>query len=41
MVPNYDPDIIVSGRELDVEIPDVYRDICVLPDEFPVVVGRL
>ena len=37
VVPPYDPDIIVPGRELDVEIPDVDRDICVLPDEFPVV----
>ena len=38
VVPPYDPDIIVPGRELDVEIPDVDREICVLPDEFPVVV---
>ena len=34
----YDLDIIVPGRELGVDIPDVDRDICVLPDEFPVVV---
>ena len=40
MIPPYDLDTIVPGRELDVEIPDVDRDICVLPDEFPVVVDR-
>ena len=27
----------MPGRELDVEIPDVDREICVLLDEFPVV----
>ena len=37
VVPPYDPDMILPGREMDVEIPDVDRDICVLPDEFPVV----
>ena len=40
VVPPYDPDKILPGREMDVEIPDVDRDICVLPDEFPVVVDR-
>ena len=40
VVPPYDPDIIAPGWELDVEIPDVDRDICVLPAEFPVVVDR-
>ena len=40
VIPPYDPDTIVPGRELDVEIPDVDTDICVLPDEFPVVVDR-
>ena len=40
VVPPYDPDMILPRRELDVEIPDIYRDICVLPDEFPVVVDK-
>ena len=30
----------MPGQELDVEIPDVDKDICVLPDELPVVVYR-
>ena len=40
VVPPYDPDMILPGRESEVEIPDVDRDICVLPDEFPVVVDK-
>ena len=36
----YDPDMILPGREMYVEIPDVDRDICILPDEFPVVVDK-
>ena len=40
VVPPYAPDIIVPGQELDVEIPDVDKDLCVLPDELPVVVDR-
>ena len=41
VVPPYAPDMILPGREMDVEIPDVDRDICVLPDEFPVVVDTM
>ena len=41
VVPPYDPDMILPGREMDVEISDVDRDICVLPDEFPVVVDKM
>ena len=40
MVPPYDPDMILPGWEMYVEIPDVDRDICVLPDEVPVVVDK-
>ena len=40
VVPPYDPDMILPGWEMDVEIPDVDRDICVLSDEFPVVVYK-
>ena len=29
VVPPYDPDMILPGREMDVAIPDVDRDICV------------
>ena len=36
--PPYEPDMVLPEREMDVGIPDVGRDICVLPDEFPVVV---
>ena len=40
VVPSYEPDMVLPGREMNVEIPDVDRDICVLPDEFPVVVDK-
>ena len=40
VVPPYDPEMILPGQEMDMEIPDVNQDICVLPDEFPVVVDR-
>ena len=30
----------LPGREMDMDILDVDRDICVLPDEFPVVVDK-
>ena len=40
VVPPYDVDMILPGRELDVEISDVDRDICVMPDEFPVVIDQ-
>ena len=40
VVPPYDPDIILPRREMDVEIPYIDRDICVLPDEFLVVVDK-
>ena len=33
------PDVILSGRKLNVKISDVSREICVVPDEFPVVVA--
>ena len=39
VVPPSDPDMILPGREMEVEISR-YRDICVLPDEFPVVVDK-
>ena len=35
------PDVILSGRELNVEISDVSREICAVPDEFPVVVATM
>ena len=34
------PDVIISGRESTVMISDVSRDICVEPDELPVVVSK-
>ena len=34
------PDIIFSGRKLNVKISDVSRGICVVPDQFPVVVPK-
>ena len=40
VVPPYEPDMVLPGREMNMEIPDVDRDICVLPDEFPVVVDK-
>ena len=40
MVPPYEPNMALPGREMNVEIPDVDRDICVLPDECPVVVDK-
>ena len=33
-------DIIISGRESTVMISDVGRDICVEPDQFPLVVSK-
>ena len=41
VVPPYEPDMVLPGREMDVGITDVGRDICVLPDEFPVVVDKM
>ena len=41
MVPPYVPDMVLPGREMDAGIPDVGRDICVLPYEFPVVVDKM
>ena len=35
------PDVIFSGRELNVKISDVSREICVVPDEFPAVVAMV
>ena len=40
VVPPYDPDMKLPEWETDVEISDVDRDICVLPDELPVVVDK-
>ena len=34
------PDVIVSGWKLDMKISDVSRGICVIPDEFPVIVPK-
>ena len=34
------PDVIFSGRKLNVKISDVSRGICVVPDQFPVVVPK-
>ena len=34
------PDMTLPGRELGVEISEVDREICVVPDEFPVVVAK-
>ena len=39
VVPDYVPDILLSGRDIDVELTDLTRDIHVLPDVFPT--GRL
>ena len=35
------PDIIFSGRKSNVKRSDVSCDICVVPDQFPVVVPKL
>ena len=35
------PDVIFSGRKSNVKRSDVSRDICVVPDQFPVVVPKL
>ena len=34
------PDVILSGWKLNVKISDVSRGICVVPDQFPVVVPK-
>ena len=36
MVPYYDPDILLSGRDIEVTVTDLTQDIRVLPDVFPV-----
>ena len=40
VVPPYEPVMVLPGREMNVEIPDVGGDICVVPDEFPLVVDK-
>ena len=40
VVAPYEPDMVLPEREMDIGIPDVGRDICILPDKFPVVVVR-
>ena len=34
------PDVIVSGRKFNVKLSDVSRGVCVVPDQFPVVVPK-
>ena len=36
-VPDYDPDILLSGRDMEVGVTDVTQDIQVLPDVFPAI----
>ena len=33
---DYDPDTLLSGRDMEVGVPDINQDIRVLPDVFPV-----
>ena len=33
---DYDPDILLSGRDIEVGVTDITQDIRVLPDVFPV-----
>ena len=40
VVSPYEPDMVLPGRDRDVGITDVGRDICVWPDVFPVVVDE-
>ena len=40
MVSPYELDMVLPGRDRDVGITDVGRDICVWPDVFPVVVDE-
>ena len=35
VVPHYDPDTLLSGRDMDVRVEDINRDNRVLPDAFP------
>ena len=35
VVPDYDPDILLSGRDIGVGVTDLTQDIQVLPDVFP------
>ena len=37
VVPDYVPDILLSGRDIEVGVTDLTQDIHVLPDMFPVV----
>ena len=37
VVPHYDTDILLSGRDIEVEVTDLIQDIRVLPDVFPVI----
>ena len=36
VVPHYDPDTLLSGRDMEVGVTDISQDIRVLPDAFPV-----
>ena len=38
VVPPYEPDLVLAGRNVDIGVMDVGRDVRVLPDVFPVVV---
>ena len=40
MVPPYEPEMVLPGRNMDVGIMDIDRDIHVVPDVFPVVVNE-
>ena len=37
VVPDYVPDILLSGQDIEVGVMDLTQDIHVLPDVFPVV----
>ena len=38
--PPYEPDMVLAGRDIDVDIVDIRRDIRSLPDVFPVMVDK-
>ena len=40
VVPHYDPDTLLSGRDMKVGFADINRDIRVLPDAFPVMFDK-
>ena len=40
VIPHYDPDMLLSGRDMEVGVTDISQDIRVLPDAFPVMFDK-